>query len=96
MIIGVKAEFAASKEPTDNKIKLYCWRLATNKTFDFFIIACIVLNIVTMGMVYEGSSNLYNFVLEKINLFFTSVFIFECALKLYGYGVKGFMSSGSN
>lgn len=52
MIIGVKAEFAASKEPADNKFRLYCWKLASNKTFDFLIIACIVLNIVTMGMVY--------------------------------------------
>jgi hypothetical protein len=50
---------------------------------------CIILNIVTMGMDFEGSSDEYNDVLEKINLFFTSVFIFETTTKIIGLGLKG-------
>lgn len=47
---------------------------------------CIVLNIISMAMAYEGSSVEYQEILKDINYGFTSVFIFECALKLIAYG----------
>ena len=49
-----------------------------------------------MGMVYEGSSQTYNQVLESINLFFTIVFMLECAIKIIGLGIKGYWISGWN
>lgn len=57
---------------------------------------CIILNIVTMGMVYEGSPSDYNYVLDVINLVFTFVFIFELVIKIVGYGFKGFWISTWN
>ena len=72
MIIGVsinyyikkvKAEFAANQKP-DNYFRHLCWKLATNSIFEVSIMICIVLNIITMGMVYDGSSNEYNNVME--------------------------------
>lgn len=57
---------------------------------------CIVLNIVTMAVVYEGSPDNYNSVLDTINLVFTSIFIFELVLKLIALGFKGFMISSWN
>ena len=57
---------------------------------------CIILNILTMAMAYEGSKPLYNKILEGINYFFTSVFILETILKLIAFGFTGFWSSGWN
>jgi hypothetical protein len=57
--------------------------------FDGFIMVCIVFNITTMAMTYEGSLPAYDGALETINLVFTSVFITETALKIIAYGFKG-------
>lgn len=89
MIIGVKAQYQSQREP-ENKIRLYCFKLSKSGKFDAVIMVCIILNIVTMGMVYEGSSDEYNDVLEKVNLFFTFVFILELIIKVTGLGPKLF------
>jgi hypothetical protein len=57
---------------------------------------CIVLNILTMAMAYEGSKPLYDNTLENINYAFTAVFILESLLKFIALGVKGFCVSGWN
>jgi hypothetical protein len=57
---------------------------------------CIVCNILTMAMTYEGSNNDYNKVLDNLNLGFTSVFIAETSFKIISYGFSGFWSSGWN
>ena len=81
MIIGVKAEFAANKVPT-NKFKRIIYYIIISKIFETFIMACIILNIISMGLSYEGSDNFYDSILEKINYFFTGIFIVELILKL--------------
>ncbi len=58
----------------------------TSGFFETFIMVCIILNIVSMAIVFEGESQTYNNVLENINLFFTIVFIVELCLKLITYG----------
>ena len=50
--------------------------------FDYFIMACIICNILTMAMAFEGSTVEYDSTLESVNLFFTIVFIIELILKL--------------
>lgn len=50
---------------------------------------CIILNILTMAMAYDGSPALYDKALENINLGFTSVFICETILKIIAYGPGG-------
>ena len=57
---------------------------------------CIILNIVTMGMMYETSPASYDNSIKQVNLCFTSVFMAECVLKLAGYGVFGYFYSGWN
>lgn len=57
--------------------------------FDASIMICIILNILTMAMAYEGSTAKYDTILEGINLFFTSVFILETILKLTAFGFRG-------
>lgn len=62
----------------------------------FIVMVCIILNIVTMAMSYETAPTSYNDMLDWINLGFTVVFIFECAMKLVGYGFKGYFLNGWN
>ncbi len=47
---------------------------------------CIIFNIIVMACVFEGSDEIYNIVLDDLNIFFTSVFIFEATCKLIAYG----------
>ena len=49
-----------------------------------------------MGMGYETSPADYDYYIKQINLGFTSVFMAECALKLFGYGFFGYFYSGWN
>ena len=64
--------------------------------FEGFILCCIVLNIVTMAMSYEGAKAEYDEALENVNLGFTSVFIMETTFKIIAYGFVGFWASGWN
>jgi hypothetical protein len=57
---------------------------------------CIILNIVTMAMTYDTSSLYYETILSNVNLFFTSVFISECILKITAYGIRGYFFKGWN
>jgi hypothetical protein len=95
MIVGVKAEFQANHAPT-NKLRLLCFKLMRSQPFDLFIMLCIVLNILTMAILYEGSTDAYNNTLETINLGFTSVFIFELIIKLISTGPVGFWINSWN
>jgi hypothetical protein len=47
---------------------------------------CIILNIFTMAATFEGMSDAYTKILERINYFFTAAFALECGLKLIAYG----------
>jgi hypothetical protein len=91
MTIGVKTDFVAYKRP-ENKLRGLIFDLSTSGKFDAFIMVCIVLNILTMAMTFEGSVPEYDKILENINLFFTSVFISETTFKIISLGFKGKIS----
>lgn len=95
MIIGVKAEFSQSTVPVRAFPRLM-YMIVTSNKFEIFIMSLIVLNIVTMGMNYEGSKDSYNNILDNINLFFTTCFCTELVLKFFAFGFKSFWSSGWN
>ena len=54
--------------------------------FEMSIMAVIVLNMVLMTMNYETAGTVYNSALEKVNYFFTGIFIIEATLKLIALG----------
>ncbi|EGR32725.1 hypothetical protein IMG5_072530 [Ichthyophthirius multifiliis] len=95
MIIVVKAEFAANKEPT-NQVAKKIYQIVISQYFDSAIMICIILNIISMALSYEGSSIEYNNTLEKINYFFTTVFIVELIMKLIAFRFEGFWISSWN
>ena len=57
---------------------------------------CIILNILTMALTFEGSTAEYDSILSNINYFFTAVFILEFLLKLIGLGRKAYWYSAWN
>jgi len=75
-------------------LKLY--NLVMAKWFDYFIMSCIVLNVLIMSMSFYGMSKEYTFMLFVFNMMFTWIFILEMVLKLFGLGAKGYFSDTWN
>ena len=65
----------------------------TSTWFDLTIMACILFNIITMGMTYDGQSIAFTAILTNINLFFTGVFIIEAIAKIFAMSCQYFYSS---
>ena len=82
-------------EPKQNWMKKF-FRIINHTYFEIFIMIVIILNIVLMALVVEGSSDQYNAVLKNINLAFSSIFMAELVLKHLGLGFKRYWSSGWN
>ena len=59
--------------------------------FDFFIMICIILNMVQMALTYEGMTVEFTKGLEFSNYFFTAVFTLEATFKLIGNGSAYFI-----
>jgi hypothetical protein len=71
-----------------SKIQLFFSKITNFKYFDSGIMITILLNLVTIAIEYEGSSNAYSDVLNYFNYVFTAIFIIECCLKLLANGIK--------
>lgn len=62
-----------------------------SKKFDYFIMICIILNTVVMGMkVYPEPSENYNSTLLIVNYAFSCVYFIEASLKLYAFRTRYF------
>ena len=57
---------------------------------------CILINILCISLSYDSSSLNYKIFLEKINYFFTFVFLIEALLKIIALGFDGYWISGWN
>ena len=55
------------------------------------IMGFIVLNMILMALNYEGASLEYLYILDKINISFTAVFLLEAILKIIAYGSAYFI-----
>lgn len=64
--------------------------------FDFFVMSCIIFNMILLAEVYDDSTQTYNNALDNINYFFTTVFAIECILKLMAFGGSYFHNSWNN
>lgn len=79
-----------------NPVSRYFYFLVRDEgPFANFIMACIILNIFSMAAIFEGQSDAYSSVLEKINYFFTGAFACECSFKLIANG-GAYFNSGWN
>lgn len=57
--------------------------LTTNRMFDMAIMIFIVLNMTVMAMEHYQQSDLFESILERLNIFFIAVFTAECVLKIF-------------
>ena len=92
LISKAKPEFSETAPP-ENRWRLVVFKLVTHIGFEAFIMLLIILNIFTMGVIYEEMSTSFEAILVMMNLVFTFSFIVECILKIFGLGFHYFKSS---
>ena len=95
LILTASCNYEDLNIPPENTSRHKAWILVTSKKFDFGIMICIVLNMFSMALSYEGATGAWNLFLEITNYIFTAIFFFECALKLYTYK-KAYFSNNWN
>jgi len=72
------------------------FRVAESALFEWFIIGCIIVNVMLMSMRHYNQSSGFDDFLEYGNLLFTIIFTVEMAIKLIGLGFKQYVSSHWN
>lgn len=92
LIGNARPNFDLTRAP-DNKFRLKVFNVVTSNMFDGIIMVCIILNILSMGMIYDGMTEEFGKILEYVNLFFTAVFIIEAILKIGAQGTQYFLSN---
>jgi len=88
-------EYRTFKKKT-NKIQIFFTKIVIYPAFDNIIMLIIILNMITMAIEYEDSSQSFKFVLKVFNWIFTFIFIVECCLKLLANGIYGYFYVGWN
>jgi hypothetical protein len=92
MIVKTTPELDTTNVPTKKSFK-FLHSIVISKTFEFFIMGCIIANMIVMGITFEGESTSYTLVLTYINFVFTGIFIIEAIMKLTAFGFTYFRSS---
>ncbi|KAL4477028.1 hypothetical protein ABPG72_011725 [Tetrahymena utriculariae] len=95
LIVRSTPDFTSMKPPS-NAIRKFLWRIVESQKLEFFIISCIIGNVIVMAMTYDTSPKDYDAILTNINLAFTSVFIAESICKIIAYGPQGYFYKGWN
>lgn len=88
-------EYNTFKKKTD-KLQILFTKIVTYPWFDNFIMFVIIMNMLTMAIDYEGSSEGFTFTLKIFNYVFTAIFIVEACLKLVANGLYGYFYVGWN
>lgn len=84
------------KEAPSNPLRLRIFRLVKSKPFLYFVMVCIVINMLVLSIDYYTASADYKQSLVIINLIFTGVFLLEAVLKLIGLGPKAYFNQKWN
>jgi hypothetical protein len=89
LISSSKPNFDLLIRPKGKARNLF-FKLVNSSWFETSIMFLILLNIVSMGVAFEGMSEEYERLLKYINMGFTGIFLLECGLKLIGLGLQYF------
>nr|XP_042895936.1 sodium channel protein para [Parasteatoda tepidariorum] len=65
------------------KLQAVVFDLTTNKKFDMAIMIFICLNMTVMAMDHYQPTDLFDTILERLNIFFIAIFTAECVLKIF-------------
>ncbi|XP_053203092.1 muscle calcium channel subunit alpha-1-like isoform X2 [Panonychus citri] len=90
-------EFALKARPVrryipKQRIQYKVWWFVTSTYFEYFIFILILANTTTLAIKFNGQSQTYTEVLEKLNLVFSVIFAIEFILKLYAFRFKNYFS----
>ena len=89
-ILNANSDYLIWNKPMKGTIKYYLREFVDNEIFENAIIFIILLNMILMASSYDGSSANFSNMLKTLNYFFTAIFIIECLLKLFAYGIKAY------
>ena len=95
LIINSKLKLENSGKK-DSRIQIFLFKLVKSAGFTYFILTCIVLNMVQMAIIYDGAPSEYIAALDGINLAFTLIFIAEALMKICGLGAQEYFKSNWN
>ena len=95
LIRNAKPNFDIFLRPK-GKVRIFFFKLIQSKVFEISIMMCIIGNIISMAMNYDGMSDQYSEIVDAINLAFTVIFIIEMTLKLIALDFQYFTSSWNN
>lgn len=82
----------------DNRLQRDVFHFVETTAFENFILGCIVLNIVTMGLIHwtPGPNPSFDNILDIANTVFLSIFTLEAVLKIYGLNFNQYNTSAWN
>nr|XP_033781763.1 voltage-dependent L-type calcium channel subunit alpha-1D [Geotrypetes seraphini] len=72
------------------------WYVVNSTGFEYVMFVLIMLNTLCLAMQHYGQSNIFNGVMDVLNMVFTAVFTVEMVLKLIAFKPKGYFSDAWN
>lgn len=72
------------------------YKIVNSKIFETFIMICIIFNIISMAMIYDGMGSDYERIFDIIETIFAFIFVLEAILKLLALGFYRYFSVGWN
>lgn len=79
--------------PPKNAFRRALFSIGTSRPFEFFVLGCIILNIVALMVTHYNQGPEWNRVLDKVNIIFVLVFSIEALFKILGMGRDYFTDS---
>ena len=76
-------------------LRLFCYKIISSNIFEIFIFIIIVLNLITMTIFFQNSTDIYKNSLDDANISFTIVFFIEMLLKLIAYKSEYFKETSN-
>ena len=73
-----------------NILRSYCYDICQHDYFEYFILACIVLNTIVLAIYGVGIPEIILNLTEYANFAFSVIFLFEAIFKLMAYGNRYF------
>ena len=87
-ILDAESNYIIWNKPMKGTIKSILREFVDSEIFENFIIIVIILNMILMCISYDGCSEKLTNFLRSFNYLFICIFIIECLLKLFAYGIK--------
>jgi len=94
LVLAIKAD-VSNVEPDAPWMKKI-FKIINHTYFDIFIMIVIILNILTMALTYDGSSEGYTNFLQYVNYAFSGIFMIELILKHLGLGFRRYWRNSWN